>query len=85
MPLPGPGQVRIRGLPQRTAPGPAAPIDPRSAPTGSGLRFSGLLEDTLPPAVVEDLLAVLRDALGDVARHPGARSVEIDVTSTGAG
>ena len=48
-----------------------------------GLQFSGLQEDTLPPAVVEDLLAVLREALTNVARHAGASTAEVDVTCTG--
>jgi len=43
------------------------------------LRFSGLLEDTLPAGVVEDLLAVLREALSNVARHAHASSTEVDV------
>ncbi|MGZ4505808.1 MAG: GAF domain-containing protein [Blastococcus sp.] len=44
------------------------------------LRFSGLLED-VPPAVVDDLLAVLREALTNVARHAAARTVQVDLRS----
>ena len=47
------------------------------------LRFSGLLEDTLPAGVVEDLLAVLREALSNVARHAQAGSVDISLTTSG--
>jgi signal transduction histidine kinase len=45
------------------------------------LRFRGPLEDTLSPEVVEDLLAVLREALSNVARHARARSCEVDVAT----
>ncbi|MBW0118578.1 sensor histidine kinase, partial [Pseudonocardia abyssalis] len=44
------------------------------------VRFGGLL-DTLPDEVVEDLLAVLREALSNVARHARARSSEVEVTA----
>ena len=43
------------------------------------LRFSGLLEDRIPPAVVDDLLAVLREALTNVARHAAARTAQVDL------
>jgi signal transduction histidine kinase len=45
------------------------------------VRFAGLLEHTLPDDVVEDLAAVVREALTNVARHARARTAEIDVTS----
>ncbi len=45
---------------------------------GPGLRFSGLLED-LPADLVDDLLAVLREALTNVAKHAGASRVEVDL------
>ncbi len=45
------------------------------------VRFSGLLENTLPDDVVADLLAVLREALTNVARHAHARSAEVDLHS----
>ncbi len=45
------------------------------------VRFSGLLENTLPDDVVADLLAVLREALTNIARHAHARSAEIDLVS----
>jgi signal transduction histidine kinase len=44
------------------------------------VRFSGVV-DTLPDAVAEDLEAVLREALSNVARHAGARAVEVDVAN----
>ena len=45
------------------------------------LRFSGLL-DTLPDDLTEDLEAVLREALSNIARHAHARTVEVDLTAT---
>jgi signal transduction histidine kinase len=47
------------------------------------LRFSGLL-DTLRGDVVDDLVAVLREALSNVARHARARSAEVAVTVAGS-
>jgi signal transduction histidine kinase len=45
------------------------------------LRFSGLL-DTLPDDLAEDLEAVLREALSNIARHARARTVEVDLAAT---
>ena len=45
------------------------------------LRFSGLL-DTLPDTLTEDLEAVLREALSNIARHAHAHTVEVDLTAT---
>jgi signal transduction histidine kinase len=47
------------------------------------LRLSGPLEDTLSEAIAEDLLAVLREALTNIARHADAHSADVDVTATG--
>lgn len=49
-----------------------------------GLQLSGVFEGVLPDQVVEDLLAVLREALTNVARHAVASSAEVQV-STGRG
>ena len=38
------------------------------------LRLTGVFEDVLDDRVVEDLLAVLREALSNVARHARART-----------
>jgi signal transduction histidine kinase len=46
------------------------------------VRFSGLI-DTLPEALADDLEAVLREALSNVARHARARSVDVDITTGG--
>jgi signal transduction histidine kinase len=45
------------------------------------VRLSGVL-DVLPDDVAEDVLAVVRESLSNVARHAGARSAEVDVTAT---
>lgn len=44
------------------------------------VRFSGLLENTLPDHIVADLLAVMRESLTNIARHAHARSAEIDLS-----
>jgi signal transduction histidine kinase len=46
------------------------------------LRISGLL-DTLPDDLGEDVVAVVRESLTNVARHARAGSAEIDVTAIG--
>lgn len=43
------------------------------------VRFSGILERTLSREVTDDVLAVLREALSNVARHAHASSVEVDI------
>lgn len=70
------GGVRSRLVAVVEEVGPALGFQP-------ALRFSGLLEDTLPAVIVDDLLAVLREALTNVARHAGACSAEVDVTVAG--
>lgn len=47
------------------------------------VRFTGLLEDALADEVVEDLLAVLREALTNIARHAHDHSAEVDITTGG--
>ncbi|GAA5134646.1 sensor histidine kinase [Pseudonocardia adelaidensis] len=44
------------------------------------VRFDGPI-DTLPPEVGEDLVAVLREALANVARHAGAGNVVVELVS----
>jgi signal transduction histidine kinase len=41
------------------------------------LRMEGLLDTDVPPAVAEDAVAVLSEALSNVARHARARSVDV--------
>ena len=45
------------------------------------LRLAGPIEHLLPAAVVEDLLAAVREALTNVARHAAATSVMVDLTA----
>jgi signal transduction histidine kinase len=45
------------------------------------VRFSGVLEGTLAGDVAEDLLAAVREALSNVARHAHASSAEVDISS----
>jgi two-component system, NarL family, sensor histidine kinase DevS len=47
------------------------------------LRLAGPIEHLLPAALLEDVLAVLREALSNVVRHAAATSVTVDLTSTG--
>jgi signal transduction histidine kinase len=44
------------------------------------LRTEGLLDTDVPPAVAEDAVAVLAEALSNVARHARATSVEVALT-----
>lgn len=46
--------------------------------------MTGLLDTRVPPEYAEHLVAVLREALSNVARHAGATAVEIaaEVTDT---
>ena len=44
------------------------------------VRFTGLL-DILPDAVADDLLAVVREALTNTARHAHATATDIDLTA----
>jgi len=46
------------------------------------VRFSGVLEGVLSPGVAEDVLAVLREALTNVARHAHASVVDVDISAT---
>lgn len=48
------------------------------------IEFVGPVDSVLPEAVVEDLLAVLREALTNVARHADADTVQIRLTASTA-
>jgi signal transduction histidine kinase len=43
-------------------------------------RFSGPLQATVPDEIADDLVAVLREALSNIARHAGAQAVRIDLS-----
>ncbi len=45
------------------------------------VRFAGVLEGTVPDEVADDLVAVLREALTNAARHAQARSATVSVTA----
>lgn len=45
----------------------------------AALRMEGLIDTDVPPAVAENVIAVLREALTNVARHAQARRVEVDI------
>jgi signal transduction histidine kinase len=46
------------------------------------VRFAGPIDAVVPEPVVEDLVAVLREALTNAARHAQASRVEVDLTAT---
>ncbi|WP_165400119.1 sensor histidine kinase [Motilibacter rhizosphaerae] len=48
------------------------------------LRFVGPIDAVVPSGLVDDLAAVLREALSNVAQHAGATSATVSVTATGS-
>lgn len=49
------------------------------------LRFEGLIDTAVPPALSDDVVAVLREALSNVARHAHATQVEVKVAASATG
>ncbi|WP_035806886.1 GAF domain-containing sensor histidine kinase [Kitasatospora mediocidica] len=47
------------------------------------LRMQGLIDLRVPPSLAEEVLAVLVEALSNVARHAGARTVEVVLAAEG--
>ena len=45
------------------------------------LRFKGPVETLVPGAEADDILAVVREGLANVARHSGARVVTVDIVA----
>jgi len=45
------------------------------------LRMTGLLDITVPPKVADEVIAVLQEALSNVARHSGAGSVTVSLAA----
>lgn len=43
------------------------------------VRFEGPIDTAVPPAIATDLLAVLREALTNIAKHAGATTATVDV------
>jgi signal transduction histidine kinase len=46
------------------------------------VRFVGPIDSVVPEPVVDDLVAVLREALTNAARHASASRVDVDVSAT---
>ncbi|SNT60863.1 Histidine kinase-like ATPase domain-containing protein [Asanoa hainanensis] len=67
--------IRARLLDIATQVTPALGFEP-------GVRFSGVIESQVPDDLVDDLEAVLREALTNVARHAQATSAEVEFTVT---
>jgi signal transduction histidine kinase len=74
-PTTGPAGVRVRLLDVLAEIAPALGFD-------AGLRLSGVLEARLAPDLVDDVLAVLRESLTNIARHAHARTADVDVVAT---
>jgi signal transduction histidine kinase len=75
-PATGAPGVRARVLDVLGDVAPALGFDP-------ALRLSGVLEDRLAADLVDDMLAVLREALTNVARHAQAGRADVAVVATG--
>jgi signal transduction histidine kinase len=71
LPRSSPGGLRARLLDVASGAANALGFDPT-------VRFDGLV-DTVPGDIGEDLVAVLRESLANVARHAGARKAEVDL------
>jgi len=74
-PVAGPAGVRVRLLDVLAEIAPALGFD-------AGLRLGGVLEDRLAPDLVDDVLAVLRESLTNIARHAHARTADVDVVAS---
>lgn len=71
------GSVRVRLLSVAAEVGVLLGCEPQ-------LRFQGPVDAVVPEAVVDDLVAVLREALTNTARHASAHKVEVDVLASPA-
>jgi signal transduction histidine kinase len=69
--------VRSRLLDVLTEVGPALGF-------AAGLRLDGVLEDRFAPDLVDDLLAVLRETLTNIARHASATDADVQIRATGS-
>jgi signal transduction histidine kinase len=74
---------------QEDAPGVRAQVmeicEQAASPLGftPSVRFTGPVEHLIGPDVAEQLVAVLREALSNAARHAGASRVDVDLTADG--
>jgi signal transduction histidine kinase len=47
------------------------------------VRFAGPIDISVPDVIVDDVVAVLREALTNVARHAQATAADVEVAATG--
>jgi signal transduction histidine kinase len=75
------GQRRTAGLRARAA----AEVEQAAGPLGftPALRMEGLLDTDVPAPVADDAIAVLTEALSNIARHAAAESAEVALTAAG--
>jgi signal transduction histidine kinase len=78
VPEPGPASLRAQLLRAVQDAARALHVEPRVA-------FTGPIDSCVPDEVRPDVLATLREALSNAARHAGADEVHVEVTATGAG
>ncbi|MFC9674908.1 GAF domain-containing protein [Streptomyces sp. NPDC056949] len=71
---PGVPKLRLRAVQAIDAAGAALGFTP-------ALRMEGLIDTEVPPAVADEVLAVIGEALANVARHARATSVEVAVAA----
>ena len=69
------GTVRARLLAVAADVAPLLSVEPQ-------VRFTGPIDAVVPDAVAEDLVAVLREALTNAARHAYANAVDVEVVAT---
>ncbi|MFE7016902.1 GAF domain-containing protein [Streptomyces sp. NPDC057651] len=72
--VPGVPKLRLRAVQAIDAAGAALGFTP-------ALRMEGLIDTEVPPAVADEVLAVIGEALANVARHARATSVEVAVAA----
>ena len=73
---PGGGAARTKILEVVDSVRPLLAAEPR-------VRFTGPVDSAIPETVIEDVLAVVREALTNVARHADASRVDLDVSIDG--
>jgi signal transduction histidine kinase len=78
VPEPGPASLRAQLLRTVQDAARALHVEPR-------LTFTGPIDSCVPDEVRGDVLATLREALSNAARHAGAGEVHVEVTATGPG
>jgi signal transduction histidine kinase len=69
----GQGSIRHRLLDLVTEVGPSLPATPR-------MTFAGAVDLTIRDALADDVVAVVRETLANVARHSGASSITVEIS-----